>query len=103
MLDKGFFEATRKCLGRCSPGPYRFRTATEQSVEGGSSKVDYVALVNDEPKALVEAKPPSVMKRVGELLPLRGIELKWVCGQSLVPKILSKVSVLFRFRSDKTV
>jgi hypothetical protein len=35
------------------------------------------------------------MKEVGELLPLRGIELKWVRGQSLVPKILSEASVLF--------
>ena len=31
------------------------------------------------------------MKKAGELLPPRGIELKWVCSQSLVPKILSKV------------
>ena len=89
MLDHGFFEATRRCLGEC--GPYSFDTDKEQSVEGGSSKIDYDALVNDESKALVEVKSPSVMKKVGELLPQRGIELKWVCGQSLVPKILSNV------------
>ena len=89
LLDVGFFEATRRCLGLC--GPYRFKTDKEQSVEGGSSKVDYDAQVNDESKALVEVKSPSVMKKVGELLPQRGIELKWVCGQSLVPKILSNV------------
>ena len=89
MLDHGFFEATRRCLGEC--GPYSFDTDKEQSVEGGSSKVDYDAQVNDESMALVEAKSPSVMKKVGELLPPRGIELKWVCGQSLVPKILSNV------------
>ena len=93
MLNKGFFEATRRCLGEC--GPYRFKTAKEQSVEGGSSKVDFHALVNGEPKALLEAKSPSVMKKAGELLPPRGIELKWDCRQSLVSKILSQVSALF--------
>jgi hypothetical protein len=65
LLDKGFFKATRKCLGEC--GPYRFKTAKEQSVEGGSSKIDYDALVNDESMVLVEAKSPSVMKKVGVL------------------------------------
>ena len=49
--------------------------------------------MNDESKALLEANSPSVMKKVGELLPPRGIEL--VYGQSLVTKILSKVSALF--------
>jgi hypothetical protein len=96
LLDKGFFEATRKCLGRC--GPYRFKTAKEQSVEGGSSKVDYVALVNNESNALLEAGSPSVMKKVGAKLPPHGIELTWVSRQSLVPKILSKVSALFPAR-----
>jgi hypothetical protein len=97
LLNVGFLEATRRCLGEC--GPYDcFDTALEQSVKGGSSKVDYEALVNDESKALLEVKSPSVMKKVGELLPPRGIELKWVCDQSLVPKILSKVSTLFTVR-----
>ena len=74
LLDQGFFQATRKRLGECDAHfDYRFKTAKEQSVEGGSPKVDYVALVNDEPKALVEATSPSVMKKV---LPPHGIELK---------------------------
>ena len=93
LLDKGFFEAARRCLEEC--GPYHFNVDEEHSVKGGSSKVDYVALVNNRPKVLCEAKSPSVMKDVGKLLPPHGIELKWVTGQSLVPKILSNVSVLF--------
>ena len=93
LLDLGFFEATRRCLGEC--GPYAFQTVNEKSVEGGSSKIDYKALVNDESKVFFEAKSPSVMKKSGELLPPRVIELKWVCGQSLVPKFLSKVSAPF--------
>ena len=32
------------------------------------------------------------MKRAGEYLPPHGIELNWVKGQSLVPKILAEVS-----------
>ena len=93
LLDTGFLQATRKCLLLC--GPYEFETDKEKSVEGGSAKVDYEALVNDKLRALLEAKSPMVMKIAGELLPSRGIELKWVHGQSLVPKLLSKVSALF--------
>jgi hypothetical protein len=73
-------------------GGYRFGTTKENSVEDGSSKVGYVALVDNEPKALCEAKSPSVMKKAG---PLRGIELKSVRGQFLVPKIITMVSTLF--------
>ncbi|KIL54824.1 hypothetical protein M378DRAFT_174006 [Amanita muscaria Koide BX008] len=38
------------------------------------------------------------MRKVGELLPPRGIELKWVCGQPLVPKILSKAALYLGLR-----
>ena len=67
----------------------------EESLGGGCLEVDYEALVNVESKVLLEAKSPSVMKKAGEFLPPRGIELKWICGQSLVPKLLSEVSALF--------
>jgi hypothetical protein len=93
LLTRGFFSATRKCLAEY--GEYSFAVDEENSVEGGSSSVSYAALVNSGGKALCETKSPSFMKKVGELLPLRGVELKWVRGQSLVPKILAKVSVLF--------
>lgn len=76
-------------------GRHRFRTVKENSVEGGSSKVDYVLLVDDDVPALCEAKSPSVMHKVGKVLPQRGIELKWFRGQSLIPKILAKVSTPF--------
>jgi hypothetical protein len=89
LLDKGVYEAARKCLAEY--GGYHFTTDEENSVQGGSSKVDYVALVNGSSKALCEAKSPSVMKKVGELLPARGIELEWNRSQSLVRRILSKV------------
>jgi hypothetical protein len=94
LLDKGFFVAVRKCLAEY--GGYRFETAVEDLVEGGSSKVDYVALADDRRMALCEAKSPSVMKKVGQLLPARGIELSWIpASQSLVRRILTKVGTLF--------
>jgi hypothetical protein len=89
-LDKGFFEAARRCLVKYNR--YSFEPTVEQSVPGAGSKVDYVAVVDDMARALCDAKSPSVMKRAGELLPRRGIELKWVGGQTLIPKLLSKVS-----------
>jgi hypothetical protein len=76
-------------------GRYRFKTDKENSVEGGSSKVDHVLLVNDDDRALCEVKSPLVTQKAGELLPPHGIELKWVRGQSLIPKILANVSTPF--------
>lgn len=35
------------------------------------------------------------MKRIGELLPPHGIELKWIRGQSLIIKVLSMVNLVF--------
>ena len=102
MLDKGVHEATRGCL--FVYGRHRFRTEKENSVadlgatsftKGGSSKVDYVFLVDDDELALCEAKSPSVMHEVGHVLPERGIELKWFRGQSLIPKIFANVSTPF--------
>jgi hypothetical protein len=89
LLDKGFFVAARKCLWEYDRSI--FETTKENMVKGATSKVDYVVLVDNEPKGLCEAKPPSVMEKVGNSLPPRGIELKWVPGQPLVPKILAKV------------
>ncbi|KIL63570.1 hypothetical protein M378DRAFT_24959 [Amanita muscaria Koide BX008] len=54
LLNKGFFEAARKCLEEF--GPYDFATDLEDSVKGGTSK------------ALCEAKSSSVMKKVGAIL-----------------------------------
>lgn len=77
-------------------GQYRLSTTKKHSVQGGGSRVDYVALVDGDAKGLCETKSPSVMKKVGELLPARGIELSWLPGsQSVVRKILTKVNTLF--------
>lgn len=84
--------AVCKCLVKYSQ--YAFSTDKENVVKGGSSKVDYVVLVDDEPKALCEEKSASVMKTVGELLPPWGIKLKWNHSQSPMQRLLGKVSTL---------
>ena len=47
----------------------------EKVTDRGGSKVVYVIQADGEDKALVEAKSPSVMKKVAQLLPQNGIEL----------------------------
>jgi hypothetical protein len=92
LLDKGVLEALGDCLweyGGCD-----FLVKREQVVDSGRSKVDYVIKVDGEDEALVEAKSPSVMKKVGKSLPPNGIELTWARGQPLAPKILAQVSTL---------
>jgi len=65
LLDKGFFAAIGKCLWVFDRS--EFRTVEEQVV--GGSKVDYVGLVDGEPKALCETKSPSAVKKVSISLP----------------------------------
>jgi hypothetical protein len=55
---------------------------------------DYVLEV-DGKNGLLEAKSPSTMNNVCELLPQNGIELTWAPGQTLAAKTLTKVSMLF--------
>jgi hypothetical protein len=92
LLDKGFLEAARRCIRIYNQHLVQKR---EHVVEGGNSKVDYLSLVDEKEVALIEAKSPSVMKKAGELLPQHGIRLTWVPGQSLLPRLLSKVSMLY--------
>jgi hypothetical protein len=54
----GFFQAARRCFEKYNVS--RFHTVVEDSVEGGTSKVDYVAVVEGEPKALCKEMSPSV-------------------------------------------
>ena len=61
---------------------------------GGRSKVDYaVKLGEDESHfILIEAKSPSVMTKLSEVLPRSTIALRWMTDEPLAPKILQKVS-----------
>jgi hypothetical protein len=89
LLDVGVCEAARGCL--FVYGHHRFDVSVN-SIEGGTSKVDYLVVVDNSKVALCEAESPSIMHSVGEELPERGIELAWSRGQSLTPKVLTKAS-----------
>ena len=67
----------------------------EKVTDRGNSKIVYILQVDGEDKAVVEAKSPSVMKKIAQSLPQNGIELTWARGRPLAPKILTKVSMLF--------
>jgi hypothetical protein len=98
LLEKGVYRAARECLSIYNG--HQLKIARECLAEGASSTVDYVVLVDNDAKALCEATSPSVMKTLGESLPPRGIELKWVRGQSVVPEILSEVCMPFAIGYD---
>ena len=65
----------------------------EHAVEGARSRVDFDLKVGGVLATLCEGISPPVMKKFIELLPPRGIKLEWVCRQSVIPEIPSKVSV----------
>ena len=73
----------------------RLEAKTEQVADRGSSGIDYVLAVDGEDRGLLEAKSLLGMNNVRGLLPLNGIEPTWARGQSLAPKMLTNVSVLF--------
>jgi hypothetical protein len=49
-------------------------------------------MLGQKPVVLVEAKSPSVMKRMGESLPAHGIKLNWEANETLALKNVQKVS-----------
>ena len=65
----------------------------EQGVEGARSVVNFHALVDDKLVALVEVNSPTVMNKLGELLPQNAFEIRWTTGStSLVSLLFSKVA-----------
>jgi hypothetical protein len=89
VVKHGCLPGRRKCLFVYGHGRHRFKADRENTVEGSSSKVDDILLVDDDRAAVCEAKSPSIIYKVGQVLPQRGIELKWFRGQSLIPKNLA--------------
>ena len=76
-------------------GPHDVEITGEAPLDERSRcRVDYAALVDGDDRLLCEATAPSVMKKLGELLPARGFEFGWTASSSLVRKILGKVSTL---------
>ncbi|KAH9065337.1 hypothetical protein EDB87DRAFT_1672682 [Lactarius vividus] len=78
ILDRGFFLAATFCLE--AYGGHRFAKTGEH--------VDYLGMADGRHIVLVEAKSPSVMKAVGDSLPIRAFKLNWAPGESLISKVL---------------
>jgi hypothetical protein len=99
LLTMGVYQAARKCLAEY--GGYGLYTSEENPIRGPDrSRVDDVLTADGTSRVLCEAKSPSVMKQVGELLPQGAIKLEWTHSQSLMQKILAKVSMLFFVNYD---
>ena len=98
LFNKGVYEAARRCLAEY--GGYNLDFHEEYSIRAGGSRVDDVVTTDGTNRVLCEAKSPSVMKKLGILLPLRGFELKWIPSESLVRRILGKVGTLFCVNYD---
>jgi hypothetical protein len=90
LLTLGVFNASTHCLWqyhRC-----KFDILPKQKGEVGKSIVDFHALVDGKLVALVEAKSPTMMIKLGELLPQNAFEIRWTTGStSLVSLVFSKV------------
>jgi hypothetical protein len=63
------------------------------------SIVDFHVLVDNELVALVEVESPTVMNRLGKLLPENAFVIRWTAGsRSLVSLIFSKVGICLLIR-----
>ena len=92
LLTLGVSTAAVACLFEYDQS--NFEMTFEQKVEGARSVVDFHALVDDKLVALVEAKSPNVMNRLGELLPQNAFKIRWTAGStSLVSLVFSKVGI----------
>ena len=92
LLILGVIKATTKCLWEYDR--LEFQILPEQNAEVAKLIVDFHELVDNELVALVEAKSPTVMNEVGELLPENAFEIRWTAGStSLVSLIFSKVGI----------
>ncbi|KIK09865.1 hypothetical protein K443DRAFT_127259 [Laccaria amethystina LaAM-08-1] len=82
LLSTGVLKALGDCLWECD---MKLVVKTEQVADRGSSRIDYNLKVDDEDGGLVE-------------LPWNGIKLTWTCGQSLVPRMLTKAALYLGLR-----
>ena len=90
-MNAGVLKAAAYCSQEISGDEAYFDP--EHKASEGLSKVDYLGVLGEKPVVLVEAKSPTVMKVLGESLPPHGITLKWLAGETLVPRIFQKVGI----------
>lgn len=91
MLES-VFNAADACLQLY--GGHHLRITNEHVVQG-CAQVDFLGSIGNKEMVLVEAKPPWVMKMMGDLLPMHGIKLGLAPNQPLVPKIFNAVSLRY--------
>ena len=92
LLDFGVFKAAADCLFRYDQSDFEIRL--QQRVEGTRTVVDFHALVDDKLVAVVEAESPTMMIKLGELLPQNAFKIRWTTGStSLVSLLFSKAGV----------
>ena len=92
MLAVGVFKAAARCLWQYDRS--KFKKTAEQKVVGAKSAVDFHILVNDNFVTLVEAKSPTVMNKLSELLPENAFKIRWTAGSTnLVSLVFSKVGI----------
>jgi hypothetical protein len=92
LLILGVSTAAVACLFEYDQS--NFEMTLEQRVEGVRSVVDFHTLVDDELVALVEMKSPTVMNKLGELLPQNAFNIRWTAGStSLVSLVFSNVGI----------
>ena len=91
-MTKGVLQALADCLWVY--GRHELVALTEQVAPRGGSRIDYDLEVDGEDVCLLETKSPSVMNYIGARLPQNGIELTWASHQTMVLKMLTKVSIL---------
>ena len=97
LLTLGVFNAAPYCLWQYRQ--CKFSVRPEQKAEVGKSIVDFHALVDGKLVALVEAKSPTMMIKLGELLPQNAFKIRWTAGStSLVSLIFSNVGIWFTNR-----
>jgi hypothetical protein len=91
LLFLGVFKAAAQCLGEYDQS--EFEAVFEQKAEvAAKSIVDFHVQVNDKLVALVEAKSPTVMNKLGESLPQNPFKIRWTAGSSsLLSRVFSKV------------
>jgi len=99
LLDRGVFTAAEVCLLKYDKSTFKARS--EQRFGEARSIVDFHVLVNKKLVAIVEAKSPTVMHRLGELLTrnINAFELRWTKGsRNLVSQVFSRVGIRFLIR-----
>jgi hypothetical protein len=91
LLSAGVNTALKRCAGTYDT---QLEVSSEVEEREGSSrsKVGMAIFVNDIRRILLEAKYPAVMERIRNMLPLRGMNLKWEQGGSLLSKVFLKVN-----------